>query len=160
MLVQGFAIGNGLTDPLIQYKAYTDYALDMGIIKKSQYDRINKVLPVCETAIKLCGNLAFLICTYFCYVEGEPFLSFFILSQVGSYMGFVFQNMSVIKSGFISVVVLKLNICSVFSFSGTDGTISCVASYFVCNSIFSSIMAIAGDVNVIQPTNSPFFSYC
>ncbi|KAI8539745.1 hypothetical protein RHMOL_Rhmol09G0206600 [Rhododendron molle] len=82
--LKGFAIGNGLTDPLIQYRAYTDYALDMGIIKKSQYNRINKVLPVCETAIKLCG---------------------------------------------------------------TDGTISCVASYFVCNSIFSSIMAIAGDVN-------------
>ncbi|KAF7132243.1 hypothetical protein RHSIM_Rhsim09G0147200 [Rhododendron simsii] len=82
--LKGFAIGNGLTDPLIQYRAYTDYALDMGIIKKSEYNRINKVLPVCETAIKLCG---------------------------------------------------------------TDGTISCVASYFVCNSIFSSIMAIAGDVN-------------
>lgn len=60
---------------------------------------------------------------------------------------------------FISVVGLKLNVCSVFSFSGTDGTISCVASYFVCNSIFSSIMAIAGDVNVRKPTNSPFISY-
>lgn len=56
MLKQGFAIGNGLTDPAIQYKAYTDYALDMGIIEKSQYDRINKIVPVCELAIKLCGN--------------------------------------------------------------------------------------------------------
>lgn len=56
MLKQGFAIGNGLTDPAIQYKAYTDYALDMGIIKKSQYDRINKIVPVCEMAIKLCGK--------------------------------------------------------------------------------------------------------
>lgn len=54
---QGFAIGNGLTDPAIQYKAYTDYALDMGIIKKSDHDRINKVVPVCEMAIKLCGNV-------------------------------------------------------------------------------------------------------
>uniref|UniRef100_A0A5B6YKB7 Carboxypeptidase n=1 Tax=Davidia involucrata TaxID=16924 RepID=A0A5B6YKB7_DAVIN len=82
--LKGFAIGNGLTNPAIQYKAYTDYALDMGIIKKSDYDRINKVLPVCETAIKLCG---------------------------------------------------------------TDGTISCVASYFVCNAIFSSILALAGNIN-------------
>ncbi|KAG2729778.1 hypothetical protein I3843_01G260500 [Carya illinoinensis] len=82
--LKGFAIGNGLTDPAIQYKAYTDYALDMGIISKSAYNRIKMVVPVCETAIKLCG---------------------------------------------------------------TDGTISCVASYFVCNTIFSSIMALAGDTN-------------
>ncbi|KAL8090368.1 serine carboxypeptidase-like [Apium graveolens] len=82
--LKGFAIGNGLTNPEIQYKAYTDYALDNSIIKKSDYERINKVLPVCETAIKLCG---------------------------------------------------------------TDGTISCMASYYVCSSIFNSIMALAGDTN-------------
>ncbi|XP_004307353.1 PREDICTED: serine carboxypeptidase-like [Fragaria vesca subsp. vesca] len=82
--LKGFAIGNGLTDPAIQYKAYTDYALDNGVISKSDYDRINKVLPVCEMAIKLCG---------------------------------------------------------------TDGTVSCMASYFVCNTIFSSIIARAGNVN-------------
>lgn len=58
MVEQGFAIGNGLTDPAIQYKAYSDYALDMGIIQKSDYDRINKLMvPACEMAIKLCGNL-------------------------------------------------------------------------------------------------------
>lgn len=54
---QGFAIGNGLTDPAIQYKAYSDYALKMGIIKESDYKRINKVYPACELAIKLCGNV-------------------------------------------------------------------------------------------------------
>ncbi|XP_022765464.1 serine carboxypeptidase 3-like isoform X2 [Durio zibethinus] len=82
--LKGFAIGNGLTDPAIQYKAYTDYALDMGVIKKTDYDRINKLVPVCEMGIKLCG---------------------------------------------------------------TDGTISCMASYFVCNTIFNGIMALAGDTN-------------
>ncbi|KAL9264726.1 Serine carboxypeptidase 3-like protein [Drosera capensis] len=82
--LKGFAIGNGLTDPAIQYQAYTDYALDMGLIKKPAYNSINKILPVCETAIKLCG---------------------------------------------------------------TDGTISCMAAYFVCNTVFSSIMALAGDTN-------------
>ncbi|XP_065870576.1 serine carboxypeptidase-like [Euphorbia lathyris] len=82
--LKGFAMGNGLTDPAIQYKAYTDYALDMGLIEKSDYDRISKVVPLCEMAVKLCG---------------------------------------------------------------TDGTISCMASYFVCNSIFSSIMARVGDIN-------------
>ncbi|KAJ4834644.1 Serine carboxypeptidase-like 49 [Turnera subulata] len=82
--LKGFAIGNGLTDPAIQYKAYTDYALEMGLIKQSEHDRINKILPVCEMAIKLCG---------------------------------------------------------------TDGTVSCMASYFVCNTIFSSILAVAGNIN-------------
>ncbi|KAF9674915.1 hypothetical protein SADUNF_Sadunf10G0177000 [Salix dunnii] len=83
--LKGFAIGNGLTDPAIQYKAYTDYALDMGIIKQAEHDRINKIVPVCELAIKLCG---------------------------------------------------------------TDGTVSCMASYLVCNTIFSSILSVAGNINV------------
>ncbi|XP_020600228.1 serine carboxypeptidase-like [Phalaenopsis equestris] len=82
--LKGFAIGNGLTDPAIQYKAYTDYALEMGIIKKSDYKRINKVYPACELAIKLCGS---------------------------------------------------------------SGKASCMASYMVCNTIFNSIMKIAGNTN-------------
>ncbi|KVI09702.1 Peptidase S10, serine carboxypeptidase [Cynara cardunculus var. scolymus] len=81
---RGFAIGNGLTDPLVQYKAYTDYALDMGIIKESDYKHINTKLPACETAIKLCG---------------------------------------------------------------TDGTIACMAAYLACNTIFSSIKSVAGNIN-------------
>ncbi|KAL9994748.1 putative carboxypeptidase C [Helianthus debilis subsp. tardiflorus] len=82
--LKGFAIGNGLTDPLVQYKAYTDYALDMGIIKDSDHKNINKRLPVCETAIKLCG---------------------------------------------------------------TDGTVACMAAYLACNTIFSSIKSVAGNIN-------------
>ncbi|KAL7612573.1 serine carboxypeptidase-like isoform X1 [Lactuca sativa] len=54
--LKGFAIGNGLTDPLVQYPAYTDYALEMGLIKESDYKDINKHLPLCETAIELCGT--------------------------------------------------------------------------------------------------------
>ncbi|XP_024969566.1 serine carboxypeptidase-like [Cynara cardunculus var. scolymus] len=61
--LKGFAIGNGLTDPAIQYKAYTDYALDMGIISESQYKRINLIVPVCEAAIKLCGTDGTVSCT-------------------------------------------------------------------------------------------------
>jgi serine carboxypeptidase-like clade 4 len=82
--LKGFAIGNGLTDPAIQYKAYTDYALEMGLIGEDDYNRINKIYPACELSIKLCG---------------------------------------------------------------TKGTVSCFASYLVCNSIFNSIMAIAGNIN-------------
>ncbi|PIA29125.1 hypothetical protein AQUCO_06200013v1 [Aquilegia coerulea] len=54
--LKGFAIGNGLTDPAVQYKAYTDYALDMGVIEESDHKNINKMLPACELAIKLCTD--------------------------------------------------------------------------------------------------------
>jgi carboxypeptidase C (cathepsin A) len=54
--LQGFAIGNGLTDPEIQYKAYTDYALEMKLIQNSDYDDINTLYPDCQNAIKRCGN--------------------------------------------------------------------------------------------------------
>ncbi|XXG75125.1 hypothetical protein AAC387_Pa07g3705 [Persea americana] len=81
---KGFAIGNGLTDPAVQYNSYTDYALEMGVISKVQHDRINKLVPACELGIKLCGS---------------------------------------------------------------SGLVACLASFFLCNSVFTSIMAIAGDVN-------------
>ncbi|KAK2643448.1 hypothetical protein Ddye_025211 [Dipteronia dyeriana] len=54
--LKGFAIGNGLTDPEIQYKAYPDYAMDMKLIKQSDYDSIQSVIPACEQAIKACES--------------------------------------------------------------------------------------------------------
>ncbi|KAG6761989.1 hypothetical protein POTOM_032469 [Populus tomentosa] len=54
--LQGFAIGNGLTQPDIQFKAYTDFALENKLIQKSDYDSINELIPVCEQAIKDCGT--------------------------------------------------------------------------------------------------------
>ncbi|XP_055833783.1 serine carboxypeptidase-like [Solanum dulcamara] len=54
--LKGFAIGNGLTNPEIQYKAYTDYALDMKLIEQTDYDYINQLYPKCQQEIKLCGN--------------------------------------------------------------------------------------------------------
>ncbi|KAH9607625.1 hypothetical protein KSS87_014135 [Heliosperma pusillum] len=54
--LKGFAIGNGLTHPEIQYQAYTDYALQNGIIDRSAYNSINKMVPACQQAIKQCGT--------------------------------------------------------------------------------------------------------
>ncbi|KAJ0084037.1 hypothetical protein Patl1_30591 [Pistacia atlantica] len=53
--LKGFAIGNGLTNPEIQYKAYPDYALNMRLINQSDYESLLKVIPTCEKAIKTCG---------------------------------------------------------------------------------------------------------
>nr|GEU53300.1 serine carboxypeptidase-like [Tanacetum cinerariifolium] len=54
--LKGFGIGNGLTDPAIQYKAYTDYALANSLISQSDYSEINQQIPDCEEAIKECGT--------------------------------------------------------------------------------------------------------
>ncbi|KAL0460143.1 UNVERIFIED_CONTAM: Serine carboxypeptidase 3 [Sesamum latifolium] len=53
--LKGFAIGNGLTNPEIQYKAYTDYALDMKLIQQSDYNSMGKLVSDCQQAIKLCA---------------------------------------------------------------------------------------------------------
>ncbi|KAL0460144.1 UNVERIFIED_CONTAM: Serine carboxypeptidase-like 48 [Sesamum latifolium] len=66
--LKGIAIGNGLTNPEIQYKAYPDYALDMKLIDKSQYKQPkpvsvdmstgNKILrsSACSRAYWICNN--------------------------------------------------------------------------------------------------------
>ncbi|XP_073156558.1 serine carboxypeptidase-like [Henckelia pumila] len=53
--LKGFAIGNGLTNPEIQYKAYTDYALDMKLITQSDHESMSNSVNRCIQAIKLCG---------------------------------------------------------------------------------------------------------
>ncbi|AES67521.2 serine carboxypeptidase-like [Medicago truncatula] len=54
--LKGFAIGNGLTNPDIQYMAYTDYALENGLINKDEYERINELIPPCQKATKKCDT--------------------------------------------------------------------------------------------------------
>ncbi|KAG6514019.1 hypothetical protein ZIOFF_024357 [Zingiber officinale] len=84
--LKGFAIGNGLTDPEIQYKAYTDYALDNGLIQKSDYDRINKIYPACQLAIKLCGTSGTTSCLASYVVCNSIFNSIMkIIGQVNYY---------------------------------------------------------------------------
>ncbi|KAL3849526.1 hypothetical protein ACJIZ3_011408 [Penstemon smallii] len=67
--LKGLAIGNGLTNPQIQYRAYTDYALDMKLITQSDYKNLSELVSQCEQANKLCGAddektcvTAFMVC--------------------------------------------------------------------------------------------------
>lgn len=53
---QGLAIGNGMTNPEIQYKSYRDYALNMKLINRVQYYRLIVAERFCETNIRACGN--------------------------------------------------------------------------------------------------------
>ncbi|CAL5352740.1 unnamed protein product [Camellia sinensis] len=54
--LKGFAIGNGLTNPAIQFAKYADFALYMGIIKQSQYTNVTDLVPPCEQAIQACAT--------------------------------------------------------------------------------------------------------
>ncbi|XP_024366882.1 serine carboxypeptidase-like isoform X1 [Physcomitrium patens] len=82
--LKGFAIGNGLTQPDIQYEAYGDYALEMNLITEEEHQKLGKLYLACAAALKFCGP---------------------------------------------------------------KGTIGCVAASFVCQSIFTSILGIAGNIN-------------
>ncbi|CAK8576175.1 unnamed protein product [Lathyrus sativus] len=53
---KGFAIGNGLTNPLIQYQAYTQFAVDNKLITKEDKADIDKLVPSCVDATKTCES--------------------------------------------------------------------------------------------------------
>lgn len=132
--LQGFAIGNGLTNPGIQYKAYPDYALEMGIIKQAEYNKIIKILPACELATKFCGKHDSAEWFSCCFShDREVFSPFF---------GPEFCSMN-----------CRLNCDS--TRAGSSGALTCLASLFICNSIFNSILLIAGDTNVSRSPSPP-----
>nr|GME08168.1 serine carboxypeptidase-like [Ipomoea batatas] len=54
--LKGLAIGNGLTNPEIQYPAYPDYALDNNLISKSYHDELIQLIPDCQKAIRKCNS--------------------------------------------------------------------------------------------------------
>ncbi|KAI5083732.1 hypothetical protein GOP47_0003475 [Adiantum capillus-veneris] len=80
--LKGFAIGNGLTNPEIQYKAYADYAVEMGLIKETSRDQIRKMYPTCEKAIKLCGDKGTFSCAGAYMICNSIFSS--IMAEVGN----------------------------------------------------------------------------
>nr|GLL33953.1 serine carboxypeptidase-like [Ipomoea trifida] len=54
--LKGLGIGNGLTDPGIQYPAYPDYALDNNLISKSFHDELTQLIPGCQEAVRQCNS--------------------------------------------------------------------------------------------------------
>ncbi|XP_075498932.1 serine carboxypeptidase-like [Primulina tabacum] len=53
--LKGMAIGNGLTNPAIQYQMYTDFALKMKLLTQDQYDGMKPAVSQCAKEAKLCG---------------------------------------------------------------------------------------------------------
>lgn len=55
--LKAIAIGNGLTDPLVQYSAYADYVLERGLISKAFRDTIDLAYyAVCAPALLACKD--------------------------------------------------------------------------------------------------------
>ncbi|KAH7432982.1 hypothetical protein KP509_07G049200 [Ceratopteris richardii] len=80
--LKGFAIGNGLTNPAIQYKAYADYAVDMGLITEASRDQIAKLYPTCERSIKHCGSTGTFSCAAAYILCNSIFTT--IMAEVGA----------------------------------------------------------------------------
>lgn len=55
--LKGLAIGNGLTDPAIQYGAYSDYALMNGLIGQAMHDNLKLLYPACRIALEVCDGV-------------------------------------------------------------------------------------------------------
>jgi hypothetical protein len=124
---QGFAIGNGLTNPEIQYMAYTDYALGNGLINKDEYERINKLIPPCLKAAEKCGiTLSFFL-----------FLSHKSLSTKREFYQFIVQVMC-----YFSLLTLLIYLL------GTEGGQACGTALTTCMKIFDQITNITGNTNV------------
>ncbi|CAI9104980.1 OLC1v1003786C1 [Oldenlandia corymbosa var. corymbosa] len=54
--LKGFAIGNGLTNPAIQYEYLTQFALDNKLISQSDYKGFNSSVAELEQAIQACDS--------------------------------------------------------------------------------------------------------
>ena len=54
--LKGLAVGNGLTEPEIQYGAYADYALGMDLVTEKQTAEAKRAYPVCRKMIRACGG--------------------------------------------------------------------------------------------------------
>jgi serine carboxypeptidase-like clade 4 len=54
--LKGLAIGNGLTEPEIQYGAYADYALGVDLVTSEDAAEARAVYPKCAAMIRACGE--------------------------------------------------------------------------------------------------------
>ncbi|XP_047312941.1 serine carboxypeptidase-like 48 [Impatiens glandulifera] len=55
--LQGLAIGNGLTDLVIQYKSMPEYAKSVNLITESQAMEVSKLIPACERDAAKCNAM-------------------------------------------------------------------------------------------------------
>ncbi|CAI0454349.1 unnamed protein product [Linum tenue] len=74
--LKGFAIGNGLTDPEIQYRAYPEFALATQLITQSDHDTLAQLVPTCQSSIKACG-------TYQLGLHHKNLVFFFYVTDLG-----------------------------------------------------------------------------
>ncbi|GMH40025.1 hypothetical protein BSKO_07929 [Bryopsis sp. KO-2023] len=58
----GIGIGNGLTNPKIQYDAYSDFAVQNDLISKETHDTMKYHYGYCKMGIEMCARLSF-FCT-------------------------------------------------------------------------------------------------
>lgn len=59
--LKGLAIGNGLTNPAIQYGAYPEFAFQHGLISELSRDEMMSIYPACKYALETCDSYSIAI---------------------------------------------------------------------------------------------------
>ncbi|VFQ77808.1 unnamed protein product [Cuscuta campestris] len=54
--LKGMAIGNGMTNPELQYAAYPDFALTQKLITQPLYHNLTLLVPSCQEAVRQCNK--------------------------------------------------------------------------------------------------------
>ncbi|VFR03447.1 unnamed protein product [Cuscuta campestris] len=54
--LKGMAIGNGMTNPELQYAAYPDFALTQKLITESLYHNLTLLVPGCQEVVRQCNK--------------------------------------------------------------------------------------------------------
>lgn len=79
--LKGIAIGNGLTDPAIQYGYYSEYAFQNKLISERVKDGMEVIFPACRVALQVCDGanwrIECLIAVEWCQVtQFAPIMAF------------------------------------------------------------------------------------
>ena len=74
--LKGLAVGDGLTDPAIQYGAYGEYALQNKLISDTVYTKMKSLYPLCEAQASACsgGRIGFLCLAALYYCQYTQFM--------------------------------------------------------------------------------------
>lgn len=59
--LKGLAIGNGLTNPAIQYGAYPEFAFQHGLISEMSKNEMMSIYPACKYALETCDSYSIAI---------------------------------------------------------------------------------------------------
>lgn len=153
MKLRGFAVGNGLTMPEIQYGAYADYARGMDVVDEAAAAAAARVYPACAAKIRKCGGGA--------GPEGPAavrlgllfsFFQFFFFLNLFPFLFFTFF--------FTRECPTDLCADDPYAAESKKRAAACVDAFNFCDAIPGGILEAAGNINVYDVRKKCVGSLC